>query len=120
MNRILLPLLTFALAACTAQNPQVRVTAEQPPAQPAPKAVLQTRNEPIFYNGKTYQLRFAPGAAGAYAMSVAGMGSNQSKDATAVATSSLRYFACKEGMTGKLTSAPRYDGKVWHMTVRCA
>ena len=120
MNRLFLFPVLLMLAACSTQNSNVRVTAEQPPAPP-PKAVPQARNEPVFYNGKTYQLRFAPSAtAGSYAMSVQGMTAGQAKDAEAVATSSLRYFACKEGMTGKLSMRPRYDGKLWHMTAHCA
>ena len=53
-------------------------------------------------------------------MSIQGMGAGQAKDAEAVATSSLRYFACKEGMTGRLSSKPLYDGKLWSMTAHCA
>jgi hypothetical protein len=97
MNRKLLVTLTLVLAACTSQDSGVRVTA-QAPVKPAPKApaVPQTRTEPIFYNGKTYQLHFSH------------------------ATSSLRYFACKDGSTGKLTTKPSYQNNIWRMTARCA
>jgi hypothetical protein len=121
MNRKLLLSLTFALAACTSQDSGVRVTA-QVPVKPTPKApaVPQTRTEPVFYNGKTYQLHFSPAAPGTYAMTVSGMSAGQKKDAEAVATSSLRYFACKEGHAGKLTDTPRYESSIWRMTARCA
>jgi hypothetical protein len=120
MNRKLLIVLALMLQACTSQDSSVRVTA-QAPVKPAPKAaaVPQTRTEPVFYNGKTYQLHFSPAGPGAYAMTVAGMSAKQAKDAEAVATSSLRYFACKEGFTGKLTDKPRYDSSIWRMTARC-
>jgi hypothetical protein len=120
MNRIALISLAFGLAACTAQQPNVRVTT-QAPTKPVPKAAVpQTRTEPVFYNGKTYQLHFSPAGAGLYAMTVSGMSVKQAKDAEAVATSSLRYFACKEGFTGKLTSKPSYESAIWRMTARCA
>jgi hypothetical protein len=120
MNRNLLVILAVTLAACTSQESNIRVTAEQP-VKPAPKtaAVPQTRTEPVFYNGKTYQLHFAPAGPGTYAMTVSGMSAGQRKDAEAVATSSLRYFACKEGYTGKLTDQPRYETSIWKLTARC-
>ena len=49
----------------------------------------KARSEPIFYNGKTYQLDFGPASGGAYDMVVSGMSSKQKKDAVAVATSAL-------------------------------
>jgi lipopolysaccharide export system protein LptC len=121
MNRIVPLFCVAALSACTAPNNGVRVSAQQP-AKPTAKmaAVPQSRNEPIFYNGKTYQLRFSPAGPGSYAMSVAGMSATQTKDAEAVATSSLRYFACRDGQNGKLTDTPHYDGSLWRMTARCA
>jgi hypothetical protein len=120
MNRYLFIIFTFMLAACTSQESSVRVTAEAP-VKPTPKssAVPQTRTEPVFYNGKTYQLHFTPAGPGTYAMTVSGMSAGQRKDAEAVATSSLRYFACKEGHTGKLTDQPHYETSIWRMTARC-
>ena len=121
MNRKLLLALPCLLAACTSQDSRIRVT-EQIPEKPASKApaVPQTRTEPVFYNGKTYKLHFAPAGPGTYAMTVSGMSAGQAKDAEAVATSSLRYFACKEGHTGKLADKPSYESSVWRMTARCS
>ena len=57
MDRILICLsLALALAACKTDS-TVRITNEKPVA-----AVPQSRSEPIFYNGKTYQLDFRPAA----------------------------------------------------------
>jgi hypothetical protein len=120
-NAIILPIvLVFAgvLAGCTNTNNDVRISAEKP-AEPA-KPVAKARNEPIFYNGKTYQLKFQPVAGGIFKMSVAGMSDKQQKDAVAVATSSLRYFACPDGKTGKLTEQPTYADAVWSMSAHCA
>lgn len=105
------------LGGCSKSGNSVRVTAEKPtPVAPIAKA----RSEPIFYNGKTYQLDFVPGAGGVFAMTVAGMSGKQQKDAVAVATSSLRYFACPDGKTGKLLDAPSYVEAKWKMSARCA
>ena len=98
--------------ACTKKEP-VRITTDT--AAPVQKA----RSEPIFYNGKTYQLNLTPTGDGLFAMSVAGMSAKQRKDAEAVATSSLRYFACPDGQTGVLQGAPDYTGGLWKMQARC-
>jgi lipopolysaccharide export system protein LptC len=102
------------ISACTQKQNDVRVTQEAE-ASPSPQA----RSEPIFYNGKTYQLDFKPKGSGAYAMNVSGMSQKQEKDAVAVATSSLRYFACPDGQTGKLAGKPVYSQGKWQMTASC-
>jgi hypothetical protein len=109
--------LALPLAACNNEANGVRVSAEKTTV-PVP-VVARPRSEPIFYNGKTYKLDFAPAGGGSYAMAVAGMSAKQEKDAVAVATSSLRYFACPEGKTGKLTNKPAYAGGAWKMQARC-
>lgn len=100
------------LAACS--EPQVRITNEKP----APKQVA-SRSEPIFYNGKTYRLDFSPKGSGVYDMAVSGMSAKQQKDAEAVATSSLGYFACPDGQRGKLQSKPSYANAKWRMQAKC-
>jgi lipopolysaccharide export system protein LptC len=85
----------------------------------APQPATQARSEPIFYNGKTYQLDFRPNGAGAYDMAVSGMGPKQRKDAVAVATSSLGYYACPEGQKGRLQNEPAYANAKWRMQAKC-
>jgi len=114
LNRIVLACCCAAFLAGCKQSSTVRITGEAPPAP-----VAAPRSEPIFYNGKTYHLDFAPGTGGAFDMAVGGMNAKQEKDAVAVATSSLRYFACPEGKTGKLTNKPAYDGGAWKLQARC-
>ena len=116
MTRLFCMLIMVLLAACSRPESSVRVTAEKP----VPVAPVQAaRTEPIFYNGKTYQFKLTPVGAGTYNLAVNGMSAGQQKDAVAVATSSLRYFACPDGKTGKLTSQPRYTGSTWAMSARC-
>ncbi len=52
-------------------------------------------------------------------MAVSGMTPKQQKDAIAVATSSLAYFACPDGQRGKLTQNPVYAESKWRMKARC-
>lgn len=104
------------LSGCSKDNSAIRVTNDTPALETAGNS----RREPVFYNGKTYQLDFAPLDGGRFAMAVNGMGKGQQKDAVAVATSSLRYFKCPDGQIGVLTNNPSYMDNQWRMTVRCS
>lgn len=116
IRKILVLVGVIVLAGCSAQDNGVRVAKDRP--APVPVAPVQARTEPIFYNGKTYTLKFAP-VAGGYDVAVLGMTAKQKTDATNIATSAIRYFTCPEGKTGKLTSAPRYEAAAWKMGARC-
>lgn len=120
MNRliVIVAIAATGLAAC-AEKPKV-VSVTHTAKKPAPKAITKSRSEPIFYNGKTYNLAYDYAAsANAFDMRVSGMAASQQKDAVAVATSSLGYFACPEGQRGQLTGAPRYEAAQWKMQARC-
>lgn len=109
--------IALPLAACNDAANGVRISTEK--AAVPRGVVMKPRSEPIFYNGKTYQLDFVPGEGGAFNMAVKGMSAKQEKDAVAVSTSSLRYFACPDGMTGRLLGKPAYDGAAWKLQARC-
>ncbi len=118
MNQLLphfavLTAMALTLSACKTGN-EVRITSGGPPT-------VQTgsRSEPIFYNGKTYHLDFSSGGSGLFDMAVSGMGPKQKKDAVAVATSSLGYFACPEGQRGRLQNEPAYADAKWRMQAKC-
>lgn len=114
---LVLSCIASVLIGCSSRDSGVRVTAEKPVAPVAP--IAKPRSEPVFYNGKTYHLDFAPSGGGVFAMVVKGMSAKQQKDAVAVATSSLRYFACPEGKTGVLDNKPSYNGSTWSMNAHC-
>jgi hypothetical protein len=119
MNRFVIFIaVSSALAACSQSPNGVRITQEAPQAAPA---IVQatSKTEPVFYNGKVYQISFAPDPSSGYAMAVSGMSATQQKDAVAVSTSSLRQFACKEKQTGKLLTQPIYSDNKWRMTAHC-
>jgi len=106
-------ILAAAVAGCQS-NSAIRITNDKPVA-----AVAKPRSEPVFYNGKTYHLDFSPAAGGTFDMRVAGMGPKQKKDAIAVATSSLGYFACPDGQRGRLLGEPAYADATWRMQAKC-
>lgn len=112
---IMILLLAVAVAGCDAGS-GARITRDKPASAPPPVAA---RSEPIFYNGKTYKLDFGPAGGGVYDMAVSGMTPKQQKDAVAVATSSLGYFACPDGKRGKLAGNPVYTDSKWRMQARC-
>lgn len=119
MNRVfLLCPLILLLAACSEPSSGVRITKTELQAAPA-VVQAQPKTEPVFYNGKIYQVAFASDPSGGYAVSVSGMQVTQQKDAVAVATSSLRQFACRAKQTGKLLSQPQYITSQWRMTAHC-
>ena len=100
------------LAACSSSKMKINRTT----------ATVQTasRSEPIFYNGKTYQLdyNYIDGQ-GAFDMKVSGLGPKQQQDAMNIATSGLSYFACPDGQRGKLMGMPVYVGKKWTAYAKC-
>jgi hypothetical protein len=118
MKNVLLIACFVSLAACSQKDNGVRVSAEKPVAKSTtPKPV--SRSEPVFYNGKTYRVNLTPDRNGVYNVSVGGMSGGQQKDAVAVATSSVRYFGCPDGKTGKLIGVPTYSEGSWKMSARC-
>ncbi len=114
MKKLICIPIAFCLAACVTDN-NVRVTNESTVAA----VQTQARSEPVYYNGKTYQFGLNPDGAGGFGLSVAGMHAGQQKDAVAVATSAMRYFACPDGQNGHLDNAPRFDNGRWLMHAKC-
>jgi hypothetical protein len=112
MRPILLAL-AVSLAAC-AQKPNVNITRSAPQVQTA------SRSEPIFYNGRTYQLDYAFNEGqSAFDMKVSGLGPKQQKDAVNIATSALAYYACPNGQRGRLQGTPSYAQGKWDVQATC-
>lgn len=102
------------LAGCG--GPDVRITKGT-----AQTVQTRSRSEPVFYNGKTYRLDYSYNqAASLFDMRVSGMGPKQRNDAVALATSSLRYFACTDGQSGQLMGDAAYVERAWKLQARCA
>ena len=110
--------LILVLSACSHEAAGVRISNDAP-APAKPSFTPQAKVEPVFYNGKTYQVSFAPQAAGSYSLSIAGMSASQIKDANALTTSTLHHFACKDSQKAVLSGAATFDGGNWISTGRC-
>ena len=101
------------LAACTTKS-KIEIT------HVAPSVQTKSRSEPIFYNGKNYQLDYSFNESQrVFDMNVSGLGPKQQKDATNIATSSLAYYACPDGQRGRLIGAPTYIGGKWALQAKC-
>lgn len=115
MSRVAICLLTATgLAACSAEPQGIRITNEAP--RPAG---VTAKTEPVFYNGKTYQVSFAPLPDGSGTLLIGGMGAAQSRDASGLAVSAFHHFACKDTEQARLASTPSFDGAAWHASARC-
>ena len=113
MKKIALVICALALlGACTSSK--VKINRDPATVQ------TKSRSEPIFYNGKTYQLDYTYSEAqGTFDMKVSGLSPRQQQDATNIAISSLGYFACPDGQRGKIRGMPIYvDGK-WSLLAKC-
>ena len=112
---ITLILLAITITGCTGSKHAQIVS-----SKPAAKVVTASRSEPIFYNGKNYQLNYSYNVSqGAFDMKVAGLGAKQQKDAVNIATSSLAYYACPNGQRGKLINSPIYVDGRWALQAKC-
>ena len=110
-----LAMAVLVLSGCAASD-GIRITQESTAA-----AQTKSRLEPVFYNGKTYQLDYHHVAASnTFLMKVSGMTASQRDDAVAVATSSLGHFACLDSQKAMLVGAPSYRKNIWHLRAKCA
>jgi hypothetical protein len=121
MNRISL-LALLLLGACGQQASSVRITQDAPAPQPtvAPKPTAEARSEPVFYNGKTYRLNFAPDSEGGYAVAIIGMNAGQQKDARAFTSTAFHHFNCKDSQKTKFLASPTFVGGKWQSRTTCA
>jgi hypothetical protein len=115
MNRFAILVAAFALAACSSGDNGVQVTA----VQPAPKPVAPGRTEPIFYNGKTYSLKFTPADNGGYFVAISGMSSAQQNDATGLTTSAFHHYYCKDSQRTRILASPSYADSKWNSVTQC-
>ncbi len=115
MNRFAFLVLTLLLSACSSQPTGVRLTHDEPPSA---AVVTSARTEPVFYNGKVYQVTLVP-EQGGYAFNVAGMNAQQQKDAVGLATSALHHFACKDSQKARFVSQPSYVSGQWQFHGNC-
>jgi hypothetical protein len=107
-------------AACTSKS-HINVVS-------SPYADGVKHTEPVFYNGKHYDVSFRFDAhVNAYEVTVAGKGGRaiggEAGDraiAEAIAASTVRHFACASGQkAGVVAGSPRHAEGRWDMQARC-
>ena len=107
------------LTACSQDPAGVRVINESVAlASGAP--AIRVKTEPVFYNGKTYQVSVSPAAGGGANIGISGMAASQAKDASGLATSAFHHFSCKDSQKAVLQNSPVFDGTSWKVAARCA
>lgn len=107
------------LAACSQDPNGIRLIQEKQ-AEADANVTLKAKTEPVFYNGKTYQVSLAPQGDGRANVKITDMGPKQAKDASALATSALFHFACKDSQKAVLAAPPVFDGTAWSATGTCS
>lgn len=117
MNRNLLFAVLIALTACSQSPSSVRITQSEPALKIQP--TLKARSEPVFYNGKTYQIALVPDATGLTMVTISGMSDKQSKDASGLGSSAFQHFSCRESQKAHIQSQPNYANGQWNLTARC-
>ena len=84
--------------------------------------------EPVFYNGKHYDMRFRYlAASNSYDINIAGRGGRKlgnkpgdAKIVREVVVSALRHFACARGQKGHVVPGSiRHESGSWRMQARC-
>jgi hypothetical protein len=117
MNRFLV-LSALFLTACSHEPAGVEITHN---VQPKPEITIAkpARIEPVFFNGKTYQLAMTPDGLGNYAIVISGMSATQNKDANELSKTAFHHFTCKDSQTAKLGAVPSFDGEKWVSQGRC-
>jgi len=114
MQKLIVIALGLALLGACASKSKVNINRTSQTVQ------TNSRSEPIFYNGKTYQLDYTyAGGQGAFDMKVSGLGPKQQQDAVNITTSSLAYFACPDGQRGKIIGSPTYVDDKWTIQAKC-
>jgi hypothetical protein len=116
MNRfVFVSFVMVALAGCSHDPAGVRISHDAP----SPDVNVATRTEPVFYNGKTYQVSFSPSGDGGINLAIAGMGANQVRDANEVTLSAMHHSSCKDSQRVVLTQPAAFDGGTWRASGRC-
>ena len=121
MRRIIVGgLMLLSLAGCS--NRQASVARN-------PYADGVTHTEPVFYNGKHYNMQFRFAAAqNLYDVNIAGRGGRalggkpgDERIISEVAASALGHFTCARGQKGRvIPGTVRHTGKSWNLKARCS
>ncbi|WP_108883056.1 hypothetical protein [Anderseniella sp. Alg231-50] len=114
----------LAISACASEKPKLASIN----ANPSPYAQGQSHTEPLFYNGRTYQVQFKHIVAQrVYSVNVSARGRSLGKTAadarivSEVGRNAINHFACKDNQKAKILDGSVEPSTVgWNMRARCA
>lgn len=119
-----LGLTAVTVSACLSDRPKLATVNSSPP--PTPQA--PARSEPLFYNGRTYQVQFRlVGTEQVYAVNVTARGSVLGKTAAdrpvmfEVGRNAINHFVCQDGQQAQVLHGSVQPGIAgWNLRARCA
>ena len=118
-----LGLTAVTVSACLSDRPKLASVNSSPPQLEQGPA----RSEPLFYNGRTYQVQFRHvGAEQVYAVNVSARGRVLGKTAadgrvmSEVGRNAINHFACQDGQKAQVLDGSVQPGIAgWNMRARC-
>lgn len=114
----------LAISACASEKPQLASIN----TNPSPYARGQSHTEPLYYNGRTYQVQFKHIIAErVYSVNVSARGRRLGKTAadarivSEVGRNAINHFACKDNQKAQIVDGSVEPSTVgWNMRARCA
>lgn len=113
----------MAVAACASDKPELAAIN----TNPSPYAQGQAHTEPLYYNGRTYQVQFRHIIAEqVFAVNVSARGRSLGKTAadrrivSEVGRNAINHFACKDSQKAQILDGSVQPSAVgWKMRARC-
>lgn len=113
----------LALSGCASKKPELASIN----ANPSPYAQGQTHTEPLYYNGRTYQVQFRHIIAEqVFTVNVSARGRSLGRTAedgrivSEVGRNAVNHFACKNNQKAQIVDGSLQPGTVgWNMRARC-
>jgi hypothetical protein len=113
----------LALTACASEKPELATIN----TNPSPYAQGEAHSEPLFYNGRTYQVQFRHIVAEkVYTVNVSARGrslgrtEDDGRIVSEVGRNAINHFACRDTQKAQILDGSLQPGTVgWNMQARC-
>ncbi len=113
----------LALTACASEKPELATIN----TNPSPYAQGEAHSEPLFYNGRTYQVQFRHIVADkVYTVNVSARGrslgrtEDDGRIVSEVGRNAINHFACRDTQKAQILDGSLQPGTVgWNMQARC-
>ena len=116
-------MVALGVSACASEKPELATIN----SNPSPYAQGAAHSEPLFYNGRTYQVQFRHIVGEqVYTVNVTARGGSlgrtaaDRRTASEVGRNAIGHFACEDGQKAKILKGSAQPGAVgWNMRARC-